>query len=293
MRSTEPPRHWSCSSTWSSWSPSRRRRHRCTTPSRTTNRRWHPGLHPHLLRYLVGVDELHLVRRGIRYRRRTLSHRGLRADGRRHHHGGGDRAAPSMLAIGGWSCLDTSSCVSRWWCSGCALPATIPRTVARTSAGRRVSRSCRCSGSSPSSSSPQSCSRWRSWPWSRGSWRYRSSPRTTCRRAGMPTTSLSAMGCSPSSCWVNRCWREPRHSARSPRTPSPILSCSSWPWVRCCWCSPCGGCTSSAPATICSRPVGAPSSGATVTTSSGSRRPRWEPGSPWASTSSRTTPTSR
>ena len=56
---------------------------------RSPRARGPPRLPDGLLRHLVGVDELHLVRLGVRLRRRAVPARGVRADYRRAHPGGG------------------------------------------------------------------------------------------------------------------------------------------------------------------------------------------------------------
>ena len=57
-----------------------------------------------------------------------------------------------------------------------------------------------------------------SWSFWRSNWRCRCGPNARRRPRGTPSTSPSAMGCSPSSCWANRSSRPPsRCRPRSPR----------------------------------------------------------------------------
>ena len=163
-----------------------------------------------VLRDLVGVDELHLVRLGLRHRRRALPRPHRRADGRGAG-AGGRRARRRSRAIrlrGRHGRLpDHARRAGRAVGPG---GDRAPRDAGRRRAGTRsASPSCRCGWVArlllPVEvvlASRSSCSRSPSSP-------CRCGPSGRAGRRGIRGTSPSATGCSRSSCSARECSRRP------------------------------------------------------------------------------------
>ena len=114
-------------------------RHRRRPRRRTRVLRLRDGV----LRDLVGLDELHLVRLGLRHRRRALPPADAGADGRR---AGARRRRPARRSTARDFRVDrrsaTSSCASAWSRSGCARARSRSRAPADRAALRRRARRC-------------------------------------------------------------------------------------------------------------------------------------------------------
>ncbi len=199
----------------------------------------------------------------------------------------GRRASPtpSTMPTSPSSRSATWSCAWPWWANGCGPPPVTPQegrwpcTTRSASASARSAGSCASSSRTTPGSWPSIC-----WPCSK-CWCRRgpSAGAIAPARRGIPGTSTSATACSPSSCSASASPPPPSPST----TPVPCTTSRPPPSGpssvgRCSWCSRSGGGTSSTrPRRGCACRGARRSSGATATTSSSRRSPRWAQGSSW------------